>query len=104
VVTGKSLTLQITDFITSELAQHARDAQETIMVPYSTLATYLNKAEGRPHGLLAGQRIPDLLRPGAIKRKREQTPPEELGSEDERSYQLKELKEEIKAGENEGWI
>ena len=57
------------------------------MIPYSKLAEYLNKAEEPLHGTISSQKIPDLSRPGAIKQKWEQTPPEELELEDEQLYQ-----------------
>lgn len=94
---GKSLALQVKDFILLTLTQNTNDVRREIVIPYSKLAEHLNKAEERLHGMISSQRIPELLRPGVIKRKREQTPPEEPGSEDERLYQLEESKEESRA-------
>lgn len=54
----------------------------------------MNKAEEHLHEVMSSQRIPELLSRGTIKRRRE---PEELGSEDERDYQLEESNEESRA-------
>lgn len=94
---GKSLALQVKDFLPRALAQNANDAQIEIVIPYLKLAEYLDKAEDNH------QRIPELLEPGVIKKTREWTPPEELGSEDEEFYQQKESKEEKRAKADVGW-
>lgn len=70
-VRGRSLALQVKEFIPPALAQNANNIQREIVTPYSKPAKYLNKAEERLHGMISSQRIPELLRPGAIKRKRE---------------------------------
>lgn len=68
---GKSLALQVKEFILPALAQNVNDTQREIVTPYSKPAKYLNKVEERLHGMVLSQNIPELLRPEAIKRKRE---------------------------------
>ena len=89
--------LQVKDFIFPAPAQNADDVQGEIVISYSKLAEHLNEAEGRFHGTISSQRNPKLLRPGAIKRRREQTRPEELELEDEQLYQQEESNDEKRA-------
>ena len=94
---GKSLALQVKDFMPRAPAQNANDVQREILIPYSKLTEHLNEAERNPHGII------ELLEPEVTKRKREQAPPEELELEDEHLYQQEESKEEKRAeAETEG--
>lgn len=91
--------LQIKNFIIPALVQSTDDMQGEIVVSYSKLAEILNEAEGR-----SNESKMELMRPGAIRQTREQTPPEELESEDEKCYQQAESKQEKRAeAEDADW-
>ena len=65
---------------------------------------YLDTAEAHHQLTEAKTGILEVLRPGARKRRREVTPPEELESKDERQYEREELAELRRANEHdEDW-
>ena len=82
------LQIQMNHFIPSPIAIDSEALQQKILIPYETLAAFLYKAEVCYKA--SEQGIEEQLRPGVKKRMRESTPPDELGSEDERRFQREE--------------
>ena len=70
----------------SQVGADPKALAQEIIIPYEQLASFLEKAENIQHsqGTIG---TPDLLEAGIRNRKRPDTPPEELVSEDERTFE-----------------
>ena len=86
-------------FIPSRIAIDSEALHQKIVIPYENLAESLYKVEVCYKA--SEQGIEDQLRPGVKKRMRESTPPDELGSENERRFQREESEEWRRANEED---
>ena len=78
--------------------------EQRIIIPYEELAQYLDEAEAAKQLERAEQGIQVTMPAGMRKRKRESTPPESLGSADERRFEQEELiAEQLADKEDEDW-
>ena len=95
------LRLQLRHFVPSQLEVPSEALDKEVVIRYENLAAYLDTAEAHHQLTEAKNGILEVLRPGARKRRREVTPPEELKSEDERQYEQEELEELRRAHEQD---
>lgn len=90
---GSGLRLRLKDFANEELAQDIGDDDHEIAISSRQLCRYLAEAEARAIAPPQEARSRHRIRPGLIKRKRSETPPEDILSGDEAGY----LEQEDKA-------
>lgn len=87
---GTVLRLSLRDFATEELARgHVEDLDREILITSKQLCDFLSSAEVRQQAQTKQRGSINRIRPGALKRRRPQTPPEQLSSEDEGSIERK---------------
>jgi hypothetical protein len=80
--------LELRDFAPPGLSQGlARDSTDCFLIDSVTLCRFLNEAEKEEQESKQKERFMEPLQQGARKRYRTTTPPEELGSEDERKFE-----------------
>lgn len=86
---GTVLRLSLKDFATEELARGHVGLDREILITSKQLCDFLLSAEARQQAQTQQQGSINRIRPGALKRRRPQTPPEQLSSEDEGSIERK---------------
>ncbi|KAJ6057048.1 hypothetical protein N7460_000322 [Penicillium canescens] len=82
---GIALRLSLRDFATEELARDHVGLEREIVITSKQLWDFLSSAEARQQIQTQHKGSINRIRPGALKRRRPQTPPEQLSSEDEGS-------------------
>ncbi|CAG7921676.1 unnamed protein product [Penicillium olsonii] len=78
-----ALRLSLRDFATEDLSRGQVDLGREILITSKQLCDFLSSAEARQQMQTQRQGSIDRIRPGALKRRRPQTPPEQLISDDE---------------------
>ncbi|OAA33951.1 hypothetical protein NOR_08744 [Metarhizium rileyi] len=89
------LTLQLRDFATETLSGHDDLCADPIRIPASTLYYYLVEAEKNMAKLQQGQGVVRETKPWVRKRRRQETPPEEL--HDSREAKFPKIEESVMA-------
>ncbi|KAE8147062.1 hypothetical protein BDV25DRAFT_161188, partial [Aspergillus avenaceus] len=84
-VDGCRLQLSLRDFATEYLCRGRSDLKREIVLTSEQLCCFLSSAEARQDSQTQIQGSVNLVRPGVLKRRRPQTPPEQASSEDEGS-------------------
>ncbi|CAG8015642.1 unnamed protein product [Penicillium salamii] len=82
-----TLRLSLRDFATEELLRGNIDLDREIIITSKQLCDYLSGAEARQQAHTQHQGSINQIRPGALKRRRPQTPPEHISSEGEGSFE-----------------
>ncbi|KAJ5378466.1 hypothetical protein N7509_011585, partial [Penicillium cosmopolitanum] len=78
-----ALRLSLRDFATQELSQGLTSLNQDFSITSTQLCDFLSRAKEEQPGQMLLQGSINRLRPGAGKRRRPQTPPEQPSSEDE---------------------
>jgi len=94
------LCLHLEDFALKAFASEGAALDEELFIPARDLFTYLCDAE---LGDLAARASPKykVINPGTRKRRRESTPPDELGEDDEHQFQADEDRAEDRAEQDD---
>ncbi|CAG7987309.1 unnamed protein product [Penicillium olsonii] len=82
---GTALRLRLRDFATEDLSRGQVGLHREILITSKQLCDFLSCAEARQQMQTQQQCSIDRIRPGALKRRRPQTPPEQLSSDNEGS-------------------
>lgn len=82
---GTTLRLSLRDFATEELSRGHGGLDREILITSKQLCDFLSSAEARQQVQTQHQGSINRMRPGALKRRRPHTPPEQATSEDEES-------------------
>lgn len=90
--TGTALRLSLKDFATEELSQGQPELDQEIIITSEQLCDFLSSAESRHQSQTRYQGSINRIRPGVLKRRRAQTPPERLSSEDEVYHERRQSK------------
>ncbi|KAJ5949951.1 hypothetical protein N7454_001535, partial [Penicillium verhagenii] len=77
-----ALRLSLRDFATEELSQGLTGLDQEILITAEQLCSFLASAESRQQAQTHRQGSLNQVRPGVLKRRRPETPPEQLSSED----------------------
>lgn len=82
-----ALRLMLKDFGTNELTQEWPDLSQEITISSEQLCDYLQEAEARQAAYVRRVGSINNVRPGALKRRRTETPPDNTSSEDVSKYE-----------------
>ncbi|KAF3006198.1 hypothetical protein E8E15_001556 [Penicillium rubens] len=85
---GTALQLSLRDFATEELSRGHVSLDREIVITSKQLCDFLSVGEARQQVQAKQQGSINRIRPGALKRRRPQTPPDQLSSEDEGSAEI----------------
>ncbi|KAJ5815171.1 hypothetical protein N7474_006948 [Penicillium riverlandense] len=82
---GTTPRLSLRDFVTEELSRGPAGLEREILITSKQLCDFLSSAEARQQLQTQHHGSINRIRPGTLKRRRPQTPPEQPSSEDEGS-------------------
>lgn len=86
------MRIQLKHLVSSEISIPLDALDQEVVITYSQLAEYVDKAESAEREENSGHNTADSLKSGVRKRRRESTSPEVLASEDESRSEEAELK------------
>jgi hypothetical protein len=95
---GAGLKLELRDFAPEDLA---RGISGSFLIDSATLCRFLNEAEQEEQEAKQERGVVQRLLPGAKKRRREKTPPEDVNSEDDRGHADVERRVRARASEDD---